>query len=276
MARAHTEFIHEQVVAWSDGSASIERPGTQARLLSVDDETGALTAVVRYPRGWERPGAETLPMDEEFFVLDGSLIVNGVTHDRLSYGFHPAGHVWRSSRSDDGALVLTFRDSAPTAGPADGSAEPIPRLVERVHALDGEWGGGFHPQFPPGAGRKYLREDPVSHEQTWLLGTMPLRSGRRPEKHPISEEMFLLAGEVISPIGRMHPGAYFWRPPEIWHGPYGSTTGSLYLFRTKGGPLSTVYTEVEQDLDWDPPHAPVLPATLADVGGVPYRGMPEF
>jgi hypothetical protein len=145
-----------------------------------------------------------------------------------------------------------------------------------VRALDGEWGAGFHPRFPSGAGRKFMRQDPVTGEQTWILGTMPLRSGRRPEKHPVVEEMFLVSGELVGNLGVMHAGAYFWRPPEIWHGPYGSWTGNVMLFRTRGGPLSTVYTEDEREFDWTPAHRPVLPAGLAELGGEPYVGQPQL
>ena len=38
------------------------------------------------------------------------------------------------------------------------------------------------------------------------------------------------------------------------------------LFRTVGGPLSTVYTEEEQDFDWDPAgYNPILPPELYEI-----------
>jgi Domain of unknown function (DUF4437) len=277
VARPHVEFVHEQVLPWVSGAEVAGRPDSEVRVLSLDPDTGSCSLVVRYPAGWTRDQTEYLTADEELFVLSGSLTVNGVAYDALTYAFLPAGHVRRGASSPDGALVLTFLEGRPrfAAGEPDDPGDHG-RLVERIHAFDDEWGGNFHPQFPPGAGRKYLREDPVTGEQTWLLGTMPLRFGLRPEKHPIYEETFLLSGEVVSPIGLMHPGAYFWRPPEVWHGPYGTKTGNLYLFRTKGGPLSTEYGDPVERFDWDPPHEPVLTAELAGVGGMPYHGMPEF
>ena len=148
--------------------------------------------------------------------------------------------------------------------------------MRRVDALAGEWGGNFHPQFPPGAGRKFLRQDPHDGEQTWILGTMPLRFGRRPEKHPVVEEMFLLSGELVGPLGVMHAGCYFWRPPEEWHGPFGSKTGNVMLFRTKGGPLSTVYTEDEVEFCWHPEHKPILPEGISEEARQPYDGRPRL
>ena len=148
------------------------------------------------------------------------------------------------------------------------------RLVTKVDGFAGEWGGNFHPTFPPGAGRKFLRRDPVDGEETWLLGTMPLRSGRKPEKHPVVGVMYLLAGELAGPLGLMRAGCYFWRPPEEWHGPFGSPTGNLMLFRTKGGPLSTVYTEHDVDFTWTPEHRPILPPELAVHGAEPLPEQP--
>jgi hypothetical protein len=108
-----------------------------------------------------------------------------------------------------------------------------------------------------------MRRDPVTQDETWVLGTMPLRYGMRSEKHPVVEEAYLLSGELVGHLGVMTPGAYFWRPPEESHGPFGSMTGNLYLFRTVGGPLSTIYEPDSREFNWKPKHDPILPAELA-------------
>lgn len=276
MSRPHIEFIHEQVLPWSEGLYGGGRPEVSVRTLSLDGETGASSVVVRYPPGWRRTEPEHVTSDEEFLVLRGSVEINGIEYDELSYAFLPAGHVRHAASSARGALVLTFFEGEPRAVPG---APPHPpagdRVIERFRALDGDWGGNFHPQFPPGAGRKWLRREPDG--ESWILGTMPLRFSRRAEKHPVIEETFLLSGELYTPLGLMYPGAYFWRPPEIWHGPFGTKTGNLYLFRTRGGPLSTEYTEDARDtFDWEPAHRPVLPPELAELGSRPYDGRPAF
>jgi hypothetical protein len=265
VARPHIEFIHEQVLPWTSGLYGGARPEVQVRTLSLDEETGASSLLIRYPPGWSRDQPEHLLADEELLVLSGALEVNGVVHDRFSYAYLPAGYERRKASSPGGALVLTFFEGEPTAAGAGGVDDPS-TLIERVSGLEGEWTGNFHPRFPAGAGRKWLREHSPAGDQTWLLGTMPLRSGRRPEKHPVSEEMFLISGHLAGPLGTMYAGCYFWRPPEIWHGPFGSLTGTLTLFRTKGGPLSTVYTEEETDFSWTPEHHPILPPELAELG----------
>lgn len=274
MPRPFIEFIQQQVLPWQQGLYGGARSEVSVRMLSLDEETGASSLLLYYPPGWARDEAEHLTADEELFVLDGELVIAGRRYPQYAYAHLPAGYVRDSQAAPDGATVLCFFSAEPRAvsgAPAGGSCDER-RLVEYVHALDGEWGGNFHPQFPPGAGRKFLRRDPLDGEETWLLGTMPLRNGRRPEKHPVVEEMYLLAGELVGHVGLMRPGAYFWRPPEEWHGPFGSLTGNLMLFRTKGGPLSTEYTEHEVAFSWTPAHQPVLPDHLAGYGALPWTG----
>ncbi len=215
---------------------------------------------MQFQAGWRRPGSSDLEADEELYVLSGDLTISGVTYTEHCYAFLPAGYACVDACSDAGALALRFLSAPVTPRVALDER----RLVRRLHLFDEPWTGNFHPQFPLGAGRKWLRRDPVTSDETWILGTLPLRNGRRPEKHPVVEEMYLISGELIGPQGVMRPGAYFWRPPEVWHGPYGSKTGCLMLFRTVGGPLSTIYTEEEQDFEWNPSgYRPILPPDLA-------------
>lgn len=267
MTRPFIEFIQSQALPWETGA----RPDVDARVLSRDEADGSCSLLLRYPPGWSRTATEHLEADEELFVLAGALEINGRRYRPKCYAHLPAGHTRTGQASPEGAVVLTFFSGEPRATAGAGTCDGE-RLVEFVDAFEGEWGGNFHPRFPPGAGRKYLRRDPYDGEETWILGTMPLRWGRRPEKHPVVEEMYLLSGELVGHVGVMRAGAYFWRPPEEWHGPFGSPTGNLMLFRTKGGPLSTVYTSHEVPFSWEPAHRPILPPELQPYGLQPWTG----
>ncbi len=273
MTRPFIEFFQAQQLDWSAGA----RSGAEVKVLSRDETTGACSLLLRYPPGWQLVHGEVLAVDEELLVLRGDLEVGAVCHGRYSYAHLPAGHARQGMRSVAGAVVLTFF-SGDLAGAISGP-KPEPdaeRLIEQVDGLQGTWGGDFHPKFPPGAGRKWLRRDPVTGDETWLLGTMPLRSGARPERHPVVEEMFLLSGALVGHVGEMRAGAYFWRPPEEWHGPFGSLTGNLMLFRTVGGPLSTEYTQHEVPFSWEPEPQPILPPHLAQLRPAPGCGCDPF
>ena len=270
MSRPFIEFVQSQVVPWSRGLYGGARPDIEMRMLSMDDGTGASSTLLRYPPGWVQPEEQVLDADEELFVLDGSLSVGEVTHAKYGYAHLPAGYVRPRMSSQTGAVVMTFFSAEPRVSSSRELDDA--RLVEAVSALDGPWTGNFHPTFPAGAGRKFLRQDPHDGEQTWVLGTMPLRWGLRAERHPVVEEMYLLAGELVGHVGTMRAGAYFWRPEDEWHGPFGSLTGNLMLFRTKGGPLSTVYEDDDRGFSWQPEHRPILPPHLQEVGSTPWVG----
>ena len=89
-----------------------------------------------------------------------------------------------------------------------------------------------------------------------------MRWAERSEVHPFVEEMYLLSGESHGDRGVMRPGAYFWRPGGIPHGPYGTLTGNLYFFRTRGGGLQTEYVEPRRPFRWWPDYEPALPESL--------------
>jgi Domain of unknown function (DUF4437) len=264
--RPWIEFVQSQRLPWqTDHDVARLRPGSDVKVLSVDDESGATSLLVRYPPGLSTPGA-AVNADEEFIVLSGSLRVGDRSFGHLAYAHWPAGHVRGQLLSESGAVVLTFFSGPP--GRASGPVRNDPaRLVEHLDSFTVPYTGNFHPQFPPGAGRKILYQDPVSRDTTWLLGTLPLRWGEQAEVHPTIEEMYLISGETHGNRGVMRPGAYFWRPPGIPHGPYGTLTGNLYLFRTRGGALSTRYVSAEQPFRWWPPYAPVVPEHLAAYAG---------
>jgi hypothetical protein len=266
MSRPHIEFIQQQDLPFERVDLGADRGESRTKRLSTDAETGASSSLIAFSAGWRRRESAHVLVDEELYVLSGDLTLSNVTYTEHCYGFLPSGYTRSDSYSERGALVLAF-DSAKReriTGEAPRGSVDESRLVRCLNMFSEPWTGNFHPQFPVGAGRKWLRRDPLTGDETWILGTLPLRNGRRPEKHPIVEEMYLISGELIGPQGVMRPGAYFWRPPEVWHGPYGSKTGCLMLFRTVGGPLSTVYTDEEQDFDWNPEgYHPILPPDLA-------------
>ncbi len=265
MARPWIEFIQSQRLPWQSEDFGGLRPGLQAKRLSADSASGACSLLVRYPAGFRADGG-ALTADDEFLVLDGALRIGGRDYGPMAYAHLPGGYRSGEWSSPEGAIVLEFLSEWPRA--ANGNARPDEeRLVEHCDTFQVPYTGNFHPEFPPGAGRKMLYQDPQTRDTTWILGTMPMRWAERSEVHPTVEEMYLISGEVHGNRGVMRPGAYFWRPPAKPHGPYGTRTGNLYLFRTKGGHLSTNYVPPERDFRWWPDYDPVLPPEFE-----PYRG----
>jgi hypothetical protein len=264
MARPQIEFIQSQRLPWVPDPRFGLGQGVEVKVLSEDPGTGAASLLVRYPAGWTFP-AGARGADEEFLVLDGELTIGRAGYGFLNYAHWPAGYAAGARESRSGATVLTFLSGDPRR-PAPGRFDPE-RLVERVDAFATPYTGNFHAEFPPGAGRKVLFTDPTTKETSWILGTLPLRWAERSEVHDDVEEMYLLSGESHGDRGVMRPGAYFWRPGHLPHGPYGTLTGNLYFFRSKGGPLVTRYVDPETPFRWWPPYRPALPPDLEPGAG---------
>lgn len=268
MGRPHTEFIQSQVLPWRRGLYGGARPDVQHKTLSVDKDSGASSLLVRYPAGWKRTRIGHLLADEEFFVLDGALSINGLDYPTGSYAHLPAGYVRRRARSKSGAVVLTFFSGVPKAvpgKPANGLYDEK-RLVERHNIYEIGWGDqewlrdikDFNQQS---TAYQLLREDPYTAERTWILGVGAFWEGGNVEIHPVVEESYMLAGSMVGAFGERGPGGYFWRPPGIEHGPLGSPMGSMIFFRCLGGPLDTEFV-YKGTFQWSPPYKPVLPKEL--------------
>lgn len=271
MGRPWIEFVQSQRLSWRTDVLAALRPGAEAKVLSHDDADGACSLLVRYPCGFvAEPGS--LTADDEVFVLEGTLDIGDTRHGPFGYSHLPVGCDAGRWSSPHGAVVLEFFSTAPARAAGQRRFDAT-RMVIGLDALQVPYTGNFHPEFPPGAGRKILYQDPQTRDTSWLLGTLPLRWAERSEVHPTVEEMYLLAGEVHGNRGVMRPGAYFWRPGGKPHGPYGTQTGNLYFFRTKGGQLSTEYVDAERPFRWWPEYDPILPSDLESARGeVPSDG----
>ena len=150
------------------------------------------------------------------------------------------------------------------------SAVAAQRTVAKIDVSAESWDGEFEKlglaELKAGARMKILREDPFSGDQTYVSASIAYRIGVRAERHPIVQEFFLLSGELAGELGVMQAGAYCFRPPMFKHGPYGSPTGAVILFRGLGGKQET-YWEDGPPFSFRPEHQPVLPDRLKPLGG---------
>jgi hypothetical protein len=78
--RSHIEFVQTQMMPWLATGPGATRPGVEYKLLSRDPRTGACSVLMRFPEGWRREGEEHITATEEIYVLDGELIIDGVSY----------------------------------------------------------------------------------------------------------------------------------------------------------------------------------------------------
>lgn len=278
MPREHIEFIQSQRLPWERGVLGPGLEDVEAKQLSRDPASGACSLLCRYPPGWRR-GPHRLSATHEFLVLEGRIALDGVAYGLDDYAWLPAGHASAGAATADGAVVLTFFDAAPALLPSAPSPAPGdgPPAIERIATHDLPWvSADIDPdvQFLRLA-HKVLRDDPATGERTVLLesGAQTHPRGWREAqlRHDCVEEMFLLGGDLIGERGTMYEGAYFWRPPGLWHGPFGSRRGSLSLIRMLGGRHRNEWSDEKRAFTLEPAYAPVLPEALADCAARPWR-----
>lgn len=281
--RDHIEFVQTQFLPWRRIGPGLARPDAEYKLLSRDPADGACTVLMRYPPGWSREGPEHILADEEFYVLEGELWMDGRAYRADHYAFLPAGWTRQSMRSPTGCVLLAFYDREPVLEPGegDGAAERSARAIPQLDAAAMAWDLSLNdPNLKHlGISRKNLRTDPDTGERTFLSLILPQAepaSGKGPqERHPVVEEAYLIAGTTTGPQGTMHPGAYFWRPPGIAHGPFGSRWGSVSLIRFVGGRHVNEWT-AEAPFSFDAPYAPILPETLAHLRQQAWTPPPAY
>lgn len=268
MSRPHTEFIQAQCLDWQ-AEPAIER--AWRKVLSADADTGAMTLLQRLDADFHFEDARPIAAGEEFYVLAGSYYLNGYEYAAGCYGFYPAGHGRRDCYSPRGAVLLRFFDAAPVPAEEDPhtaarahNRPPVPfvdtyRMLWDRSTLDYR----LRHLLPA---RKILRIDPVDGQKTFLFMTAPQTHPTNwagpLESHPTPEEAFILAGDLTGPQGTMQAGAYFWRPPLIPHGPFGSRAGSLSLIRFVGGAHQNIWSDEVQPFSYAAPYAPILPASM--------------
>lgn len=278
LERGHIEFVQAQMLPWRRIGHGLARPDAEYKLLSRDCADGACSVLMRYPAGWSREGPEHILADEEFFVLEGSLVMDGLEYAADCYGYLPAGWTRHAMSSPQGCVLLAFYDREPVlvANKGDEAARSSPRAVPLLDAGKMSWDMTLNdPNLRHlGIGRKNLRTDPETGERTFLSLVLPQAAppgNRGPQEiHPVVEEAYLIAGSLTGPQGTMYPGAYFWRPAGIAHGPFGARWGATSLIRFVGGEHVNIWTEEEAPFDFAAPYRPVLPADLEYLREMPY------
>lgn len=244
MTRPHVEFIQAQALAWQP-TALPHLAGTQCKVLSRDAESGACTVLLRFPEGFRLEGDWALDSEEEFLVLDGELALGGARYSQDCYALLPSG----SRRGE----MLALRESVVIAFFNEPPAVPV-RAIPRLDAFELPWScAEMDPAYADvGLRFKMLRGGIGEARSTMLVYCPPHLHPphwRGPQEvHDCVEEMFLISGDYLSNVGRMREGAYFWRPPGIAHGPYGTRMGNLALIRTIGAPLVNNWTREDVEI----------------------------
>jgi hypothetical protein len=270
MPRPYIEFIHSQHLPWQAAPPAFG--GATWKVLSEDAESGAVTALLRFPVGHSALAAQ-FAADWELFVLEGRGRLGDADLNVHHYAYLPAA--WAAgSVVAERDLVMLAMFSAPPQPAADGAPYDSSRLIGPIDTTMLKWdNSGIDPNINHlHASRKNLRLSPEGDCRTYLLGGMP--QGFPPEDtpletHPHVEEFFMVSGDMSVHCGIMRAGAYFWRPPGIPHGRDCTRSGYLLFCRTPGSNRTVSnWSSARYPVSFEPAHRPVLPPELRDAGAV--------
>ncbi len=115
MAKKEIEFTDSQT-AFEWNPVAGDSGGLTEKILSIDPETGDITRLLRFPKGYE--GKEVLhhPFWEEIYILEGYLvdIKRKQTYQRGCYACRPPGMIHGPFRAPDGCMTFEMRYVDPT------------------------------------------------------------------------------------------------------------------------------------------------------------------
>jgi hypothetical protein len=231
MSRPNVELLQSDELAGEPLTFDGWPLGATVRVLSLDDETGALTALISLPEGYRRP-AGAIEADSELFVVSGAVRIGGEVREHGWYDYSPAGsrqEPWRVAERCD--VLLFARSGTPSFMPA--AHRPCERSADAIE-LDAammRWTAAKVPNEAPGAAFKILRHLPETGEFMILASFTPhWRSGAARVFHDGPEEGFFLGGEMSNGLGgTMRKGSYFWHAPYEGHGPHDSDPGGMVI-----------------------------------------------
>lgn len=273
MARPHIEFVQTQNVVWES-----QADGSRVKILNADPDSREATLLIDYPAGYRAPAPAASDPGEEFFVLDGTIAIDGSLRGRHAYGFLPQGAGLGARETAGGAILLLFRhaesDPNARAGTAEALAIDTARMPWDVSTYDPALN---HLRLA----RKVLRLGPNDSCRTFLLTGMPhgvpTEATMPTETHDHCEEMLMLGGEMWAPEGLMRAGAYFYRPPHIVHGPHVSENGFFQIMRSPGANrIVTHWSEERRALPIGVAYTPVMPAGTPEAWREPWMGAAPY
>ncbi|OLF14093.1 hypothetical protein BLA60_02710 [Actinophytocola xinjiangensis] len=225
--RPDVDFVHTADLPWvlpADGEFGATGGGRK-RVLSRDPGDGAETAVHRIAdrcRG-------VLAAEVDAYVLAGGGLLNGRPVEVNDYLHIDAGSAVDLRPGVRGLVLYCGFWATPGLTAGDGPDGVSVTSTERLTWTPATWSGEV--ELAPGAMLKTLRHDDRAY--IYLAAMMPGWRSEAEESHPVYEESFKIYGDVLMGArGVMRDGAYFFRSPDVFHGPLYSRGGTMSFIRS--------------------------------------------
>lgn len=114
MARPALEFFDTGKIPWEPHVVGGKRMDPlQQKILSCDEETGAVTLMVKYPKGFRHPSLTYHTVVEEIYILKGRIRMEGKEYSEGYYAYRPPGMIHGEMEVLDHDTVLLMMLSGP-------------------------------------------------------------------------------------------------------------------------------------------------------------------
>jgi hypothetical protein len=244
--RDQVDFIRAGLVPW-EVIPQGELGGTEGglkRVLSRSRTTGAETTIVRLTS--DIHGRMGSAMD--LMCLAGRAVVNGHPFAPGVFVHVPAGAVIDIVAVTTPIIIYAGGFGTATLVEDDAAHDDVPRFdLDALPWTDMSWRGDEAPSADVKI--KWLRREEPELGIAFLVAMLPGYQTSVEEVHPVCEESYKLAGDLL--LGRrgiVGPGGYFFRPGGVWHAPLYTRTGNMGIIR-KSALGSTDYRDTEDGFD---------------------------
>jgi len=236
--RPQVENLESSSVPASPWDSSGIGRGASIRPLSVDEETGATTALIDLPVGFTHAPI-ACDASQDWLLLEGEIQVGDRRLHPGAYSYYPSRLIQPSRSVLRRATVLAIFDTKPVYSTDHGNLSKPPEIIEYTDIWAIPWEDPLQVSEPSESFRsgvliKKLRVNKTTGEQVYLAGLMAGWYMPGLEVHGY-EENYTLSGDVhIGEVGggrgyTMTPGSYMSRPANIPHGPIVTKNGNVNL-----------------------------------------------
>jgi hypothetical protein len=227
-------------------SYPLDAAGAEAKLLNQDPDTGAFTMIVKLPAGTADAVRGSHASEEEMFLLEGDLTIDGATFKAPAYWHFSAGTIHGDFHTRGGAtLIEAFKgpcDFTP-ATEQELATAPVSRGID-VDALEWKATNELRENYNyAGPVSKVLRGDPERTGFTSMAHLPASYSHPDLAYHQCTQEQFLLEGSVNETGKDRHALAYWCHPPGEVHGKSFTTDKSCTSLLIFDGPWEVTVVE---------------------------------
>ena len=216
--KTNRSFLYTHLMRWEPYQVEGARGLAWIKTLARDEDTGALSALIRFDPGFKQPKAtSTWPLD--MLVLEGEMTCGDRHFQKSTFHYRPAGAEYGPIETREGCTRLVF-----TADSKDKSSEEE-TFIQSWDEMP--WQNSYSDPSLLKAGVRILREDSVSGYSLLLHGMFTALPALQNEAfvHDHLEEVFLIDGEMEDYLGDIDghimwvPGTYVCRDPfDSLHG----------------------------------------------------------